>query len=77
MSERPLNLWNERVNAVCGRFETRYDQSQSLFIGELRKASLGAKSRSHRSTWTSFFRSPRGQSRSTSIRNPLRSPGES
>ena len=42
MNEHPLGVWNENVQAVCGRFETRYDQCQSLFIGEFKKASLGA-----------------------------------
>lgn len=41
MGEQTLAVWNESVHAVCGRFETRYDQSQSLFIGEFRKAALG------------------------------------
>ncbi|MDU9031229.1 transcriptional regulator FeaR [Pseudomonas mediterranea] len=41
MSEQALAVWNKNVHAVCGRFETRYDQSQNLFIGDFRKAVLG------------------------------------
>jgi AraC-like DNA-binding protein len=36
-----MSLWNDNVHAVCGRFETRYDHCQSLFIGELRNAFFG------------------------------------
>ncbi|AIR90696.1 transcriptional regulator FeaR [Pseudomonas cremoricolorata] len=42
MNAAPLNIWNERVHSVCGRFETRYDHCQSLFIGELHKVMLGS-----------------------------------
>lgn len=42
MSEQGLAHWNENVRAVCGHFETRYERCQSLFIGEIRKAVLGA-----------------------------------
>ena len=42
MSGQSLAAWNESVHTVCGRFETRYDYSQSLFIGELKRSVLGA-----------------------------------
>lgn len=41
MNGQAMSVWNENVHAVCGRFETRYDHCQSLFIGELRPTLLG------------------------------------
>lgn len=42
-----MSVWNEKVHAVCGRFETRYDHCQSLFIGELRRSLLGKTQVAH------------------------------
>lgn len=42
MNSHAMSVWNENVHAVCGRFETRYDHCQSLFIGELRPSLLGS-----------------------------------
>ncbi|MDZ5602497.1 transcriptional regulator FeaR [Pseudomonas sp. RP23018S] len=42
MNGQALATWNARVHSVCGRFETRYEHCQSLFIGELQHTVLGA-----------------------------------
>jgi AraC-like DNA-binding protein len=64
MNGQAMSVWNENVQAVCGRFETRYDHCQSLFIGELRRAQLGTTQVAHiRTNANAIARSGREASR--------------
>ncbi|MBD8493956.1 transcriptional regulator FeaR [Pseudomonas syringae] len=47
MSGQALSAWNENVHAACGRFETRYDHCQSLFIGEISTTRVGSTPVAH------------------------------
>lgn len=47
MSGQALSAWNESVRAACGRFETRYDHCQSLFIGEIKHTQVGSTAVAH------------------------------
>ncbi|SCY74565.1 MULTISPECIES: transcriptional regulator FeaR [unclassified Pseudomonas] len=47
MSGQALSAWNESVRAACGRFETRYDHCQSLFIGEIKQTQVGSTAVAH------------------------------
>ncbi|TFW32364.1 transcriptional regulator FeaR [Pseudomonas putida] len=60
MSGHAMSVWNESVHAVCGRFETRYDHCQSLFIGDFRPSLLGSTRVAHiRSNANAIARSGR------------------
>ncbi|MBK4987154.1 transcriptional regulator FeaR [Pseudomonas sp. S36] len=66
MNGHAMSVWNERVNAVCGRFETRYDHCQSLFIGDFRPSQLGTLQVAHiRSNANTIARSGREAGRDT------------
>ncbi|QXH69537.1 transcriptional regulator FeaR [Pseudomonas asgharzadehiana] len=47
MRGQALSAWNERVHAACGRFDTRYDHCQSLFIGDMRQTLVGTTAVAH------------------------------
>ncbi|WP_339529914.1 transcriptional regulator FeaR [Pseudomonas mucidolens] len=47
MSGQALSAWSESVRAACGRFETRYDHCQSLFIGEIKQTLVGSTAVAH------------------------------
>ncbi|MFF7065632.1 transcriptional regulator FeaR [Pseudomonas sp. NPDC008258] len=47
MSGQLMSEWNCNVHAICGRFETRYDHCQSLFIGDFRPSLLGTTRVAH------------------------------
>lgn len=47
MNGQALSAWNERVHAACGRFDTRYDHCQSLFIGEMQQTLMGSTAVAH------------------------------
>jgi len=47
MNGHAMSAWNEKVHALCGRFETRFDHCQNLFIGEFRSTLLGAARVAH------------------------------
>lgn len=47
MNGQAMSVWNASVHAICGRFETRYDHCQSLFIGDLRPSLLGTTRVAH------------------------------
>lgn len=64
MNGQAMSVWNNNVHAVCGRFETRYDHCQSLFIGELRRSQLGTTQVAHiRTNANAIARSGREASR--------------
>ncbi|KFE50613.1 transcriptional regulator FeaR [Pseudomonas syringae] len=66
MNGHAMSVWNENVHAVCGRFETRYEHCQSLFIGELRSSLLGKTPVAHiRSNANAIARSGREAGRDT------------
>ncbi len=47
MRGQALSAWNERVHAACGRFDTRYDHCQSLFIGDMQQTLVGTTAVAH------------------------------
>lgn len=47
MRGQALSAWNERVHAACGRFDTRYDHCQSLFIGDMQQTLVGSTAVAH------------------------------
>lgn len=66
MNGQAMSDWNNNVHAVCGRFETRYDHCQSLFIGELRRSLLGTTQVAHiRTNANAIVRSGRDAGRET------------
>lgn len=41
MTAQALVKWNHDVQAICGRFETRYEHHPALFIGDMQRVLLG------------------------------------
>ncbi|WP_460137578.1 transcriptional regulator FeaR [Pseudomonas sp. S1_E04] len=69
MSGQALSAWNERVRAACGRFETRYDHCQSLFIGEMKQTQVGSTAVAHiRSNANVIAKAGRSSARDLSAR---------
>ena len=69
MRVQALSAWNERVHAACGRFDTRYDHCQSLFIGEMQQTLVGTTAVAHiRSNASVIAKAARSSGRDASAR---------
>lgn len=69
MRGQALSTWNECVRATCGRFDTRYDHCQSLFIGEMQQTLVGTTAVAHiRSNASVIAKAARSSGRSSSAR---------
>ena len=69
MRGQALSAWNERVHAACGRFDTRYDHCQSLFIGEMQQTLVGTTAVAHiRSNASVIAKAARSSGRDASAR---------